>query len=220
MIKISVISLFPEFLEAYFSIGMLAKARHQGIVNFQAVDLRQFGLGLRRQVDDTPYGGGEGMILKIEPLVAAVESVQNHVTKSARVILLTPRGRSFKQADAQNLADLKQDLILVGGRYEGYDERLVNWVDDQFSIGPYVLTGSELPALVVVDSVVRLLDGVLGSSQSLQEESFGDLNQTVEYPQYTKPRVFRDLDVPSILLSGNHQDIAVWRAEQTKDFKL
>lgn len=219
MRRISVIGLFPEFLEAYFDLGMLAKARNRGIVDFKAVDLRQFGSGSHRQVDDTPYGGGEGMILKIEPLVAAIEATRVD-DRSTRVVLLTPRGKLFKQSDAQSLADSEQDLILVGGRYEGYDERLVNWVDDQFSIGSYVLTGSELPALVIVDSVVRLLDGVLGNAASIRNESFSNSEQTLEHPQYTKPRIFRDLAVPEILLGGNHKEISVWRTEQMKKFKL
>ena len=130
--------------------------------------------------------------------------------------MLTPRGEIFKQATAQTLADLDDDLIFIGGRYEGYDERIVDWVDQQISIGDYVLTGCELPALVVVDALVRLIPGVLGSSQSCQEESFTDATSTIEYPQYTKPADFQNLKVPKILLSGNHQAIRSWRKEQRR----
>lgn len=220
MRNISVISLFPDFVEAYFAVGMMAKARHGGVIGLQAVDLREFGLGPRRQVDDTPCGGGGGMILKIEPLVAAIEALKRSAASGAEVILVSPRGRLFKQAHARELADSKRDLILVGGRYEGYDERLVNWVDRQFAVGQYVLTGSELPALTIVDSVVRLLDGVLGNPQGVLEESFSDDPQVIEYPQYTKPDKFRDFAVPDVLLSGNHGEIAAWRKRQSGKFKL
>lgn len=198
---------------------MLAKAAGRQIVEFHAVDLRRFGIGPRKQVDDTPYGGGGGMILRIEPLVAAIEAAQEPSKGSAQVVLLTPRGKTFEQADAQALADSDRDLILVGGRYEGYDERLVEWTDHQFSIGRYVLTGAELPALVIADSVVRLLDGVLGNPDGAVNESFSG-SAAVEYPQYTKPETFRDRAVPKILLSGNHGEIAAWRQEQSDRFEL
>lgn len=146
---------------------MLAKAQLANIVKFHVIDLRQFGLGRRRQVDDTPYGGGGGMILRIEPLVAAIEFAKQKTSQSSKVLLLTPRGQLFKQAMAFELAKAQLDLILIGGRYEGYDERIVGWVDQQISIGQFVLTGSELPALVVTDSIVRLLDGVLADSKVL-----------------------------------------------------
>ena len=220
MRRISIISLFPQFLQAYLEVGMLAKAAGRQVVEFHAVDLRRFGIGPRKQVDDTPCGGGGGMILRIEPLVAAIEAAQALSKGSAQVVLLTPRGKLFEQADAQSLADSDRDLILVGGRYEGYDERLVEWTDRQFSIGRYVLTGSELPALAVVDSVVRLLDGVLGNPEGAVNESFTDSPTAVEYPQYTKPETFRGLSVPEILLSGNHGAVDAWRQEQSDNFKL
>ena len=160
------------------------------------------------------------MILKIEPFVDAIESVQQKAAQDTKVILLTPRGQLFQQSVARDLADLPQDLILVGGRYEGYDERLVTWADYQISIGHYILTGAELPALVVVDSIVRLIDGVLGNPESIHNESFSVSAQNIEYPQYTKPEIFRDLKVPQILLSGNHQQIADWRQKQAEYFKL
>ena len=220
MRKISIISLFPQVVEPYFTAGMLAKAAGLGIADFAAVDLRRFGLGSRQQVDDTPYGGGGGMILRIEPLVAAIEAIQENSAGTALVVLLTPRGKLFEQADAQALADSGRDLILIGGRYEGYDERVVDWVDHRFSIGRYVLTGSELPALVVADSVVRLLDGVLGNPEGVVNESFSDSPTAIEYPQYTKPEVFRGLSVPEVLRSGNHGEIAAWRQTQSDNFEV
>ena len=220
MRQISIISLLPQFVEAYLEVGMLAKAARQRIVAYRAVDLRRFGSGARKQVDDTPYGGGGGMILRIEPLVAAIEEAQQLSAGSALVLLMTPRGKTFEQADARFLAESGRDLIIVGGRYEGYDERLVNWTDHQFSIGRYVLTGAELPALVAADSVVRLLDGVLGNPEGVLNESFSTAAAAVEYPQYTKPETFRDLRVPDILLSGNHGEIAAWRQAQSDSFKL
>ena len=220
MRKISFISIFPQALDAYLQVGMLAKAQAHKLVEFELIDLRQFGLGRHRQVDDTPYGGGGGMVLRIEPLIAAIEDVKSRWQDPGKVVLLTPRGQMFKQVLAQQLADTGGNLILIGGRYEGYDERLVNWVDFQISIGCYVLTGAELPALVVADSVVRLIEGVLRDAESIQNESFADEGLMVEYPQYTKPEVFRDLAVPTILKSGNHQQIATWRKAQMKDFQL
>ena len=197
---------------------MLAKATTAGLVQYRVIDLRRFGLGARQQVDDMPYGGGEGMILRVEPLVAALEFAHSQSSSKAKVILLSPRGHLFKQQLAQNIADSQADLVLVGGRYTGYDERLLNWVDCSISIGQYVLTGAELPALVVVDAVVRLIKGVVGD-QSRYLESYSDKNQ-VGYPQYTRPAVYRELAVPSVLKTGHHQEIAKWRQKQIDEFKL
>ncbi|MCY4088702.1 MAG: tRNA (guanosine(37)-N1)-methyltransferase TrmD [Candidatus Saccharibacteria bacterium] len=218
MRQISIVSLFPQAIESYLRIGMLAKAQLAGIVQFNVIDLRQFGLGKRRQVDDTPYGGGGGMILRVEPLVAVLEFIKQKTVNPTKVILLTPRGKLFKQAKAFDLAQSDSDLILIGGRYEGYDERIVAWVDEQISIGQYILTGSELPSLLVVDSVVRLLDGVLASPSSIENESFVTSDNQIEYPQYTKPEIFRDLSVPPVLLTGHHSQIEAWRKQQTRKF--
>ena len=213
MRKIAIITLFPQALKTYLQVGMLAKASLNQIVQYKLIDLRDYGLGVRRQVDDTPYGGGDGMILRIEPLVAAIEDLQNQFQEKADVVLLTPRGKLFSQEKACQLAESNKNLILLGGRYTGYDERLVNWADHQVSIGNYVLTGSDLPALVVVDAVVRLFDGVLGGD-SRQLESFSSAQIKKGHPQYTKPEVFRDLKVPQVLTSGNHQAIDAWRKER------
>lgn len=216
--KIQIITLFPEAIEPYLRASMLWKAADRGIVSYELVDLRKFGLGPRRQVDDTPYGGGDGMLMMVEPLAAAIEAAKTGVPV-AKVILPTPRGRTYKQSDAKRLAKTEQDLIILCPRYEGYDERITKYVDEQFSIGHYVLTGGELPALTIVDSVVRLLPGVLGGETSADIESFQNDDQSVEFPQYTRPENFRGHKVPEVLLSGNHAEIRKWRAANSKRVK-
>jgi tRNA (guanine37-N1)-methyltransferase len=211
--KIQIITLFPEMFTGVLDSSMLWKAQDRGIVSYEYVNLRDYGLGPRKQVDDTPYGGGDGMLMMIEPLVAAIE-VAKRVSPSARVILPTPRGALYKQSDAKRLAAAEQDLILLCPRYEGYDERITEWVDESFCIGNYVLTGGELPALVIIDSVVRLLPGVLGGENSAEIESFQQDDQTIEFPQYTRPEEFQGLRVPEVLLSGHHGEIAAWRKAQ------
>lgn len=192
---------------------MMLKAQKQHIVTFHHIDLRQFGLGPRRQVDDTPYGGGDGMLLKPEPLFAAIEHAKQ-VDPEAKVCLMTPRGQVWSQPAAKQVAKTTEGLIFVCARYEGYDERITTLVDHQISLGNYVLTGGELPALVVIDSIVRLLPGVLGGETSTEIESFSQGNN-LEFPQYTRPAEFRGLKVPDVLLSGNHGDIEAWRNQQS-----
>ena len=212
--KIQIITLFPDMFEGVINSSMLWKAQKQASVEFNVIDLRQFGLGRRQTVDDTPYGGGDGMLIRPEPLFAAVEHAKK-TDKDALVVLPTPRGEVYKQSHAKELAALGSGLIIICPRYEGYDERIVELVDRQFCIGNYVLTGGEIPAMVVLDSVVRLLPGVLGGENSAEIESFQDDDKTIEFPQYTRPEDFRGLKVPSVLLNGNHKEIAKWR-EQNK----
>jgi len=211
--KIQIISLFPEMFDGVLSASMLHKAQAAGLVSFSQINLRDFGLGPRRQVDDTPYGGGDGMLLRPEPLFSAVEKAKT-IDPGAKVYLMTPRGKQFDQAMARSIAGQPDNMIIVCGRYEGYDERVVTLVDQQLSIGQYVLTGGELPAMVVIDAVVRLLPGVLGGKTSALIESFTDPG-TLEYPQYTRPEEFRGLRVPEVLLSGHHQQIEDWRAQHS-----
>lgn len=213
--KIQIITLFPEAVEPYLRASMMWKASKTQAVNFESINLRDFGLGPRRQVDDTPYGGGDGMLLMVEPLASAVEKAKL-VSPNARVILPTPRGKIYKQSDAKKLAEEGQDLILICPHYEGYDERITSLVDKQFCVGNFVLTGGEIPALVIIDSVVRLLPGVLGGPQSAQIESFQSDDKTIEFPQYTRPETWRSQTVPSVLLSGNHEQIAKWRTENSR----
>jgi tRNA (guanine37-N1)-methyltransferase len=195
--------------------SMLWKAQKQQAAEFSFVNLRDFGLGPRKQVDDTPYGGGDGMLLKPEPLVAAIEQAKAN-DPTAIAMLPTPRGRIYKQSEAKELAASGQGLIIICPRYEGYDERVTKWVDRQFCIGSYVLTGGELPAMIVIDSVVRLLPGVLGGETSADIESFQEDDENIEFPQYTRPETFQDMPVPEVLLSGHHGEIAKWRAAQSR----
>lgn len=213
MIKIQVITLFPEMFDGVLNTSMMWKAQKEAAVEFGQINLRDFGLGPRRQVDDTPYGGGDGMLLKPEPLFAAVEQAKKN-DPTARVVLMTPRGKRWKQALAQEWADDKRGMIFICGRYEGYDERIVSLVDDQVSVGDYVLTGGELPAMTIIDSVVRLIPGVLGGETSAEIESFSD-GETLEFPQYTRPEEFKGMKVPEVLLSGNHGAIAKWRQDNS-----
>lgn len=212
--NIQIITLFPQMFDGVLHNSMMWKAQKQGAVSFEFIDLRQFGLGPRQQVDDTPYGGGDGMLLMVEPLVAAIEQAKAK-SPDALVMLPTPRGTSYKQSRAKQLAATGQDLILICPRYEGYDERVTQWVDEQFCIGNYVLTGGELPAMIVIDSVVRLLPGVLGGEASAEIESFQQDDQNIEFPQYTRPEDFRGQKVPDVLLTGHHAEIAKWRTQNS-----
>lgn len=193
---------------------MLFKAQHKKLVSFEHVNLRDFGLGPRKQVDDMPYGGGDGMVFMVEPLVKAIEKAKKN-DPGALVVLPTPRGKTYKQSEANSLAEAK-GLIIICPHYEGYDERVVKWVDEQYSIGNYVLTGGELPAMVIIDSVVRLIPGVLGGENSAAEESFQGDDKTIEHAQYTRPEDFKGLKVPEVLLSGHHKNISKWRDDNKR----
>jgi tRNA (guanine37-N1)-methyltransferase len=194
--------------------SMLWKASDRGIAEYSFINLRDFGLGPRKQVDDTPYGGGDGMLLKPEPVVAAIELARQN-DPEALVLLPTPRGQMYKQSEAKELAANDHGLIIVCPRYEGYDERITAYIDRQYCLGSYVLTGGELPAMIIIDSVVRLLPGVLGGETSTEIESFQQDDQNIEFPQYTRPEEFRGARVPEVLLNGHHGEIAKWRAEQS-----
>jgi len=230
MIKFTIITLFQEALEPYLKTSMMWKAVDKGLAKFDFVNLREFGLGPHRSVDDTPYGGGDGMLLRCEPVFNAVESVKAK-DPQAKVILPTPVGEVWDQQLARKLARVESPAndaregegvtgitdahyIIVCPHYEGYDERILSIVDYKISLGKYVLTGGELPALIIIDSVVRLIPGVLGGETSAIVESFSD-GDNLEYPQYTKPYDFRGMTVPDILLSGNHGEIAKWRQEHS-----
>lgn len=214
MKKIQIISLFPDMFQGVLNTSMMWKAQEQGAVEFSYINLRDFGLGPRKQVDDTPYGGGDGMLLKPEPLFAAIRFAKER-DGDAKVVLPTPRGQRWKQTTAQQWADHDKGLIFVCARYEGYDERVVSLIDHQVSMGDYVLTGGELPAMTIIDSIVRLIPGVLGGEASAEIESFSD-GETLEYPQYTRPEEFEGLKVPSVLLSGHHGEIAKWRTQESR----
>ena len=215
--KIQIITLFPDMFPGVIDKSMLWKAQEQKLLDIRYVNLRDFGLGPRKTVDDTPYGGGDGMLLKPEPLFAAVRHAKEQ-DPNAKVLLMTARGERWKQTTAQAAADLDSGLIIICGRYEGYDERITTLVDMQVSIGDYILTGGEIPAMVITDSVVRLIPGVLGGATSTLIESFSD-GHTLEFPQYTRPEVFEDMSVPNVLLSGNHSEINKWREENSSQAK-
>lgn len=208
--KIQIISLFNEPIKSYLSTSMMRKAVDVGAVEFSYIDLRDFGLGPRKQVDDTPYGGGDGMVLMVEPLHKAILYAKSQ-DPDAIVYLTTPKGKKLNQKMCEDLAK-KKGMIIVCGRYEGEDARVMKYVDETFSIGDYILTGGELPALVFVDSIVRLLPGVLGGENSAIDESFSEGNE-LEYPHYTRPDEYDGQKVPDVLLSGNHAEIAKWRRD-------
>ena len=207
---IDIITIFPRMLDGVLGESMMKRAAASGAVKFNTTDLRDFTADKHRTVDDRPYGGGPGMVMKPEPLFKAVQSVRR---PSSRVILMTPCGRPFKQAIASELA-AQPHLIFISGHYEGVDERFIEeCVTDELSIGDYILTNGLLPAAVVIDAVVRLLPGVLGNDESSGEESFSD--GLLEFPQYTRPPEFQGRPIPEILTSGNHAEIASWRREQS-----
>lgn len=211
---IQIISLFPEMFPPVLETSMLFKAKDKGLVNYRYIDLRQFGIGPRKTVDDTPYGGGDGMLLRVEPLFATIEEAKAR-DPEALTYYMSPRGERLKQARSQTIADEGKGMIIVCGRYEGIDERVMTLIDRHISIGDFVVTGGELPAMLLVDSVVRLIPGVLGGEASAEIESFSD-GETLEFPQYTRPEVFRDIPVPEVLLSGNHARIQKWRKGNSK----
>jgi len=207
-----VITLFPEMFFSPFEHGLIGRAVKQGLISIETHPLRVHGLGSYKQVDDAPYGGGSGMVMRPEPIAAAIEHVLATRPRLHK-ILLTPQGKPLDQELVRELSGHENGLLLIAGRYEGVDERVRKMVDDEISIGDYVLSGGELPAMVVVEAVARLLPGVVGNSESLDEESFN--SGQLEYPQYTRPEEFRGERVPEVLLSGDHQKIREWRREQS-----
>lgn len=233
--RFDVLTIFPEFFTGPFDFGIVKRARQQGIVEINIHDLRSFTFDKHHVVDDRPFGGGEGMVLKPEPIFLAVESILNEgspdegsledgladqAEKRSGVILLSPQGRIFAQAEARRFAEDYSRLILICGRYEGIDERVAeHLITDEISIGDYVLTGGEIPAMVVVDAVTRLLPNVLGCETSALRDSFSD--GLLDYPHYTRPEVFRGWTAPDVLLSGHHAEVAKWRrrAALLKTFK-
>jgi tRNA (guanine37-N1)-methyltransferase len=199
--------------DGVLNTSMLKKAQDNKLVEFIYVNLRDFGLGTRKQVDDTPYGGGDGMLLRPEPIFAAIGHAKKQ-DKTAKVYLMTPRGKKLTQRLSKSISDLNTGMIIICPRYEGYDERIVDAIDEQISIGDYILTGGELPAMVLIDSIVRLIPGVLGGENSAEIESFSD-GKTLEFPQYTRPEEFKGKTVPPVLLSGHHGNIEDWRKKHS-----
>ena len=209
---IDIVSIFPGMFEGPLSTSIIGLARERGLLEVRSHDLRDWTDDKHRSTDDSPYGGGPGMVMKPQPLFESVDAVQALEDEPGRVIFFTPAGVPFTQSVAEELAG-EERLVMVCGRYEGFDERALSLADLELSIGDYVLTGGELPAMVVVDAVSRLLPGVLGHEDSASDESFSD--GLLEYPQYTRPAVYRGSEVPEVLRSGDHPRVAAWRREQS-----
>ncbi len=218
MLKIDVLTIFPDFFREVFDFGIIRRAKLANIVGINVRDIREYTLDKHKKVDDRPFGGGDGMVLTPEPIFRAIENLtgtdkKENYPEKTRVVLLTPQGRVFKQAEAKEFADETQHLILICGRYEGVDERVNEaLVTDEISIGDYVLSGGEPAAVVVTDAIVRLLPNALGSETSAENDSFS--SGILDFPHYTQPREFRGMKVPEILLSGNHAEIEKWRQEK------
>ena len=218
--RFDIISLFPESFQSYFAVSILKRAQEKKLIEIYTHQLRDFAHDKHKTVDDTPYGGGAGMVLKVEPIAECLEAVKHlqaeiYGQQSTRTILFSAKGKRMTQEDVKRLA-LYDRLIFLCGRYEGVDERVAeHLVDEELSIGDYVLTGGELPAMIVVDAVARLVPGVLGNAESAETESHSVLG-TIEYPQYTKPEEWQGMRVPEVLLSGHHAEIEKWRKEVAK----
>ena len=206
--KLSIITLFPEVFHQILNSSILKRAQEKGLVNFKLINLRDFGEGKHQQVDDRPYGGGAGMVLRADILTKAVHKVRSH-----KIILMSASGKPYKQTKAREFSKLKH-LIIVCGHYEGIDQRFIDkYVDEEISIGDYVLTGGEVPAMVIIDSITRLIPGVVQKPEAIINESFSE--GLLEYPQYTRPEEFEGEKVPEVLLSGNHAEIKKWRSQKS-----
>lgn len=219
--KFDVITIFPEFVDGYAKIGIIARAVAKKLVSIKAHQLRNFALDAHHSVDDRPYGGGAGMVLRADVMQRAVKKIIGRASKKQRVVLLSPQGKVFTQAQAARLAKYDR-IVFISGRYEGFDERIIGMADEQLSIGDYVLMGGELPALVAIEAIARFIPGVVGKFESTVDETFAvgaNGKQTLEYPQYTRPEVLKigkkNARVPKILLSGDHAKVAAWRREKS-----
>lgn len=208
--KFTTLTLFPEFIESIKGYSIIRRAIENGLISVESINIRDFAINKHGQVDDYPYGGGQGMVMMVEPVYKAIESVKS---KNSHVVFLSPQGKVLNQKLIKDLSK-KEHIVLLCGHYEGIDERIIeNYIDEEISIGDYVLTGGEIPAMVLIDSVSRMIDGVLASSEAYEDESHMD--GLLEYPQYTRPQEFMGLKVPDVLLSGNHQEIEKYRREMS-----
>ncbi len=215
MYRISILTLFPDVIRVFASLSILKRAITKGLVNLEAINIRDFATDRYKSVDDHPYGGGQGMIMRVDVIDHALTSVKSRLAPTTRVktVLLSPQGERYSQKVAKSFTE-NDHLILICGHYEGIDERVRFLVDQEISIGDYILTGGELPALVIADSVIRLIPGVLANTKATQDESFSGNPPILEYPQYTRPEIYRNKKVPAILLSGDHKKIKEWREKE------
>lgn len=208
--KFTTLTLFPEFIESIKGYSIIRRAIENGLISVESINIRDFAINKHGQVDDYPYGGGQGMVMMVEPVYKVIESVKS---ENSHVVFLSPQGKVLNQKLIKDLSK-KEHIVLLCGHYEGIDERIIeNYIDEEISIGDYVLTGGEIPAMVLIDSVSRMIDGVLASSEAYEDESHMD--GLLEYPQYTRPQEFMGLKVPDVLLSGNHQEIEKYRREMS-----
>jgi len=215
--RFDLLSIFPDSLDSYLNSSIIKRAREEKKIKVYTHDIRESALDKHKTVDDTPYGGGPGMVMKIDVVYRALKKIYPRKSKSTRVILLSPRGETYDQKKVKELSKYKR-IILIAGHYEAIDVRIDNYIDEKISLGNFILTGGELPAACIIDSVSRLVPGVLGKQESLEEESFSQFDNekvNIEYPQYTRPEVFKKLKVPKILLSGHHKEIKKWRVKNT-----
>ena len=213
--RFDVLTLFPEMFPGYLSQSLLNKAIQRGLVDVQIHDIREWAKDKHHKVDDRPFGGGPGMVLKVEPVVECVEAVQQFDERKGKVILTTPQGKRFDQRTVEDLAQVER-LILLCGRYEGFDQRVIDILQpDEISIGDYIVNGGEVAAMVVLDALVRMVPGVLGHVESNVDDSFSTGNRMLEFSQYTRPREYRGFEVPEILLTGNHEQIQRWRQQES-----
>lgn len=221
--RFNILTIFPNIFDSYFSESILKKAKDKKLININIVNIRNFTNDKRKTVDDSPYGGGAGMIMKVEPICKALKSLKKKNSKKRKIILLTPAGKQFDQKTAKKYSKL-DELIFICGRYEGIDARIENFVDEKISIGPYILNGGEIGAIAIIETVSRLIPKVLGNKKSLQEETFSTEKKSkkffIEYPQYTRPEVLKinkkKYSVPKILLSGNHKKISEWKNKKSQ----
>lgn len=221
MKQFDIITIFPKIFDSYFNESIIKRAKNKKLIKINTHDLRQYSPDkkkIHKSVDDKPYGGGPGMIFMVEPLVKAIKSIRAKDSKRVRVLMLTPAGKKFTQRDAERLAKYDQ-LVLLCGRYEGFDSRIEKHVDEKISIGDYVLAGGEIPAMVVVEAVARQIPGVIGHEHALDDETFSHGLDYIEYPQYTRPENYKGQRVPKVLLSGDHAKIQEWREKNSKKRK-
>lgn len=214
--NITVLTLFPQMFISPFAESIVKKAQEKNLVTLKFVDIREFGIGTHKTVDDTPYGGGKGMLMRVDVVHEAIKSVKIPEAKTEKVFLMSAQGRPFKQQIAKELSTIDH-LILICGHYEGIDSRILEYIDGQICVGDFILTGGEIPAMLIIDSIARLVPGVLDPEATAYESfSHTDGGKLLEYPQFTRPAIYEGKEVPPILQSGNHQEIARWRSEQAK----